>query len=61
MVLGTLQSFQMAKRFQDVQDVSFIFFQFKVADISKNGEVTTVMMTSDRGTDATISYRSKLK
>ena len=31
--------------------------QFKVVDISKSGEVTTVMMTSDRDAEATISYR----
>ena len=30
-------------------------------ETAKNGEVTTVMMTSNRGTDATISFREKLK
>ena len=34
-----------------------LFGQFEVVDLSKNGEVTTVMMISDRQTEATISFR----
>ena len=34
-----------------------LFGQFEVVDLLKNGEVTTVMMISDRQTEATISFR----
>ena len=55
--LDTLQSFQTAKRFNDKQVLSLFFNQFKVVDKKTNRGVTTVTMTSDRDTEATISFR----